>query len=127
MDKRHSGNKQTYLRELWVDYRMATLIAKYHRTAVHAQGRILDLDTATANDITQFQIMTDHENQALDAYHTILKIMRADRIVFTEIEEASRKVLLLAHETPYFELFADMVQAILDGIERECVKTWHRF
>ncbi|KAH0360242.1 hypothetical protein KCU65_g9517, partial [Aureobasidium melanogenum] len=59
------------------------------------------------------------EKHALDAYHAILKIMRADRAIFDEIEEASHKALLLADKMPYGELFATMAQVTLDNIQKE--------
>ncbi|KAG9604315.1 hypothetical protein KCU77_g1391, partial [Aureobasidium melanogenum] len=119
LNKRHLGNQKTYVRELWRNYRTASFIANHHRTAVHAQGQILDVDTATASDISHLEIMSDHEKQATDAYHAILKIMRADRTMIAEIEEASRRIFSLADGTPYRDLFTAITQVMLENTQRE--------
>ncbi|KAG9653321.1 hypothetical protein KCU95_g5408, partial [Aureobasidium melanogenum] len=119
LNKRRTGSKKTDLRELWNAYCVATVVADYHRREAHAQAQILDLDTATASDMSHLGMISDHEKQASDAYHAMLKIMRADRTIIAEIEEASRKILSLADETPYRELFADMTQVFLESVKRE--------
>jgi hypothetical protein len=53
-------------------------------------------------------MMGDYETQAIDAYHAILEIMRANRAIIAKIEEVSRKILSLANRTPYYKLFIDM-------------------
>ncbi|KAH0358005.1 hypothetical protein KCU83_g647, partial [Aureobasidium melanogenum] len=119
LNKRHLGEQKTYLRELWRTYRTASFVASYHRREAHAQVQILDLDTATASDISHLGMMSDHEKQAIDAYHAILEIMRADRTIIAETEEASLKILSLADGTPYRELFADMTQDEITGRDPE--------
>ncbi|KAG9732533.1 hypothetical protein KCU73_g11299, partial [Aureobasidium melanogenum] len=119
LKKRRLGNQKAYLRELWRTYYTASSDAKRHRTEAHAEGQILDLDTATASDISHLEMMGDHEKQATDAYHAILEIMRADRATIAEIEEASRKILSLVDGTPYRELFTDMAQVMLERTQRD--------
>ncbi|KAH0154439.1 hypothetical protein KCU67_g9067, partial [Aureobasidium melanogenum] len=119
LEKRRLGNQRAYLRELWRTYYTASSDAKRHRTEAHPEGQILDLDTATASDISHLKMMSDHEKQATDAYHAILEIMRADRATIAEIEEASRKILSLADGTPYRELYTDMAQVMLERTQRD--------
>lgn len=64
-------------------------------------------------------MVNDCEKQALDDFHAILKIMRAGRAVFAEVEEASRRILSLTDETPYRKFLAAMTQGTLEGMQRE--------
>lgn len=98
---------------------MATRAANRHRRAVHVRGQIIDLDSATASEISHLEMMSDREKQALDAYHALLEIMRADRAVLTEIEEASHRISSIVKKTSHSELFAAAVQVTLNSIQRE--------
>ncbi|KAG9954042.1 hypothetical protein KCU85_g513, partial [Aureobasidium melanogenum] len=114
-----SRDKSTHIRDLWKIYRMATRAANRHRRAVHVRGQIIDLDSATASEISHLEMMSDREKQALDAYHALLEIMRADRAVLTEIEEASHRISSIVKKTSHSELFAAAVQVTLNSIQRE--------
>ncbi|KAH0268423.1 hypothetical protein KCU91_g9417, partial [Aureobasidium melanogenum] len=119
LNKRNSAKKQTRLRSLWIDYRTAINTADLHRTAAHARGQILDVETATTVNLSHLDLVSYHEKDAVDVFQAILKIMREDRAIFAEIEEASHKALLLVDKIPYPELFTTMVQVTLDSLQRE--------
>ncbi|KAH0340526.1 hypothetical protein KCU81_g6788, partial [Aureobasidium melanogenum] len=114
-----SRDKSTHIRDLWKIYRTATRTANRHRRAVHVRGQIIDLESATASEISHLEMMSDREKQALDAYHALLEIMRADRAIFTEIEEASHRISSMVKKTPHSELFAAAVQVTMNSIQRQ--------
>lgn len=119
-DKRHSDNQKTRLRQAWETYRIATFFAEVYRTAARLEAdQVINLDTATASDISYVGLMSDREKQALDAYHAILEIMRADRTILAETEKASHRVLSLSDGTPYSKVFATKVHILLERLKKE--------
>ncbi|KAK6000493.1 hypothetical protein QM012_003739 [Aureobasidium pullulans] len=119
LNKYHSDQKKTSIRELWKTYRTATLLADYYKRVAHVQPQELNLDAATANDFSHLRLMKDYENQALNILYAISGIMRANRAMFAELEQVSRKILSLDDNTFYGELSASVARDTLKSIQKK--------
>lgn len=98
---------------------MAIFFTNHYKRVSGIQAQALDLDIATANEISHLRRMSDWEKQALDAYHASLKVMRVRMTVLAEIEESSRKIMALTDESPNGIYLARKAQAALKDVQKE--------
>lgn len=116
----YANHPRAQIRQLKKSHHIGLRLARYHRVKARIQAaQLVILDTATVSDISHLVMMSDCEKQALDAYHAMLKFMRADINILNKIKELSHDILALTDGAPDGRFSADQAQIALEDVQKE--------